>query len=190
MFAMLKIRVKLTSAFSKSSGFAVHTITTKQRFQILHSEERFHIYSFSVDENAGYVWTKPVSLEIFLRFQIYPDTCGRDLSDLSPVLIWNQCISKCSADFCGFPGLWVRYNVVISLWPLVIVLCCCIVALPPYLPYCEKVLGHPIFCLYKTSHIYLKIEPIMYNETCTCDWANRYLQLTTLKWILQTGVRL
>ena len=50
---------------SKSSDFAIHTRTTKQRFQI------------SPTQNTGYVWTEPISAETFSGFQIYPDTCGR-----------------------------------------------------------------------------------------------------------------
>ena len=48
----------------------VHTETLNRRFQI---------HPFSMCENAVYVWTEYVTVQIFVRFQIYPDMCGMGL---------------------------------------------------------------------------------------------------------------
>ena len=58
------------------------------------TRKRFQIYTFSVGENAGYVWTKPLSVEIFLRFQIYPDTCGRSFREFTMETSMNTFINN------------------------------------------------------------------------------------------------
>ena len=85
IIAILKIRCQGTWVLENYvSDFTVPVLPSKQRqgsvFKFLHSGERFQIYPFSVGENAGYVWTRPMSVEIFLRCKIYPDTCGGGLN--------------------------------------------------------------------------------------------------------------
>ena len=73
----------VTSSFSNRFQIYPDKAHTRRRlasvFKFIHSAERFQIYPFSVRENAVYEWTEPVTVWIFIRFQIYPDTCGRGL---------------------------------------------------------------------------------------------------------------
>ena len=73
----------VTSSFSNRFQIYPDKAPTRRRlasvFKFIHSAERFQIYPFSVRKNAVYEWTEPVTVWIFIRFQIYPDTCGRGL---------------------------------------------------------------------------------------------------------------
>ena len=72
----LKRYVIVFISFSYLFDKAVHTYPLSIRFQIL---SLWRAFSDSVGENAGYVWTKPVTVKIFLRFQILPALFGRRL---------------------------------------------------------------------------------------------------------------
>ena len=59
----------------------------KERFQKVHSGERFRKVPFSLIVFIGYVWTETVSVKKKLRFQIKTDTCGQGLSEEVKFLI-------------------------------------------------------------------------------------------------------
>ena len=76
----------MTSSFSYRFQIYPGKPSTRIRsavvFEFFHFEERFRILPFSVGENTGYMRTEPVTVKIFLRFQILPASCegGRILA--------------------------------------------------------------------------------------------------------------